>query len=465
MKNNNFVARGRFQCTAHELFAWHEREGAFARLSPPWVDVRLIERSGGIADSSRVVLLLQKGPLRMPWVLGHKDYVAGRSFVDYQIAGPFDFWRHSHECEDDGPTHSYLTDRLEYRMPMGIAGNLFGRPIVHHELTRLFAYRHSLMARDISRLRKYGGKRLKVLLTGSTGLIGSQLKALLQTQGHRVFSLLRRQTTPAVVAGTDVDSIYWDPEVGTIEAPLPEDLDAVINLSGRNVTSSRWTLEEKQLLYESRIKTTNYLVRLISALKHPPQVFISASSIGIYGDRASEPLTEDSSVGAGFAAEICHDWEEAALAVRSAGVRVVLARFGAVLNPRGGALAKLLPVFSSGAGGILGSGEQYFSWVSLDDSIGAIYHALVCPDVEGPLNIVSPNCLTNIELTRTLGRVLKRPTLIPAPAGALRFSLGEMAVLLLSSSRVLPQKLKQTSFEFFDADLAPALKFMFGAAT
>jgi len=468
MKREVFVARSRFHATPEQVFDWHERPGAFERLSPPWVDVKCVERSGGIHDGSRVVLLLEKGPMRMPWVLAHKEYVKGKRFVDYQIAGPFDYWQQSHEVEEDGPAHCYLTDRVEYSLPMGLAGRIAASAFVRSELSRLFRYRHALIARDMALLKRYGQKNLKILVSGATGLVGEHLVALLNTQGHEVVRLSRRPPAGDVnaiaPAGRESGSeIFWDPLAATIESDLPGDLDAVVHLSGRNVTAGRWTVEEKQMIYQSRVKSTQYLCQLLAAMDKKPEVLVSASAIGFYGERGSEPVTEDSKAGTGFLAEVCFDWEEAAELARAAGIRLVQARIGAVLSPKAGALAKLLPVFSSGAGGKIGDGKQYFSWVSIDDVCTAIYHAIVTKEVEGPLNVVAPNCATNAEFTRALGRALFRPTLFPVPPGVLRVAFGEMAdALLMASVRVLPQKLKQTGYEFQDPDLLDAIKFLIG---
>ena len=479
MKKEIFIAKSRFHATADEIFDWHEKPGAFERLSPPWVDVKCVERSGGIKDGSRVVLLLEKGPVRMPWVLGHKDYVKGKSFVDYQIAGPFDCWQQSHDFEEDGPAHSYLTDRVEFSVPMGLAGKIAAAGFIRSELSRLFRYRHALLARDMALLKRYGQKPLKVLVSGATGLVGERLVAMLLTQGHSVVRLSRRggEVATASVEGSStvageaggavkdgaLTEIFWNPLAGTIESKLPDDLDAVVHLSGRNVSAARWTIEEKQLIHESRVKSTQYLCQLLAALEKKPEVLVCASAIGYYGNRGSEPLTEDAGEGSGFLAEVCIDWEQAANIAKASGIRVVLARIGAVLSPKAGALAKLLPIFSAGGGGRIGDGKQYFSWVSIDDVCGAIYHAIVTKQVEGPLNVVAPNCATNAEFTRAMGRALVRPTLFPVPPGVLRVAFGEMAdALLMASVRVLPQKLKQTGYEFQDPDLLDAIKFLIG---
>lgn len=473
VKKEIFVAKSRFHATADEIFGWHEMPGAFERLSPPWVDVKCVERSGGIHDGSRVVLLLEKGPVRMPWVLGHKDYVKGKQFVDFQIAGPFDYWQQSHVFEEDGPSHSYLTDKVEFSVPMGLAGKLAGAGFIRSELSRLFRYRHALLARDMALFQRYGQKSLKVLVSGATGLVGERLVAMLLTQGHSVVRLSRRQTGPVAIAGTStaqsegqnqaLTEIFWEPLEGTIETELPNDLDAVVHLSGRNVSAARWTVEEKQLIHHSRVQSTQYLCQLLAAMEKKPEVFVCASAIGYYGERGSEPLTEDASEGTGFLAEVCIDWERAANAAKAAGIRVVAARIGAVLSPRAGALAKLLPIFSAGGGGRIGDGKQYFSWVSIDDACGAIYHAIVTKQVEGPLNVVAPNCATNAEFTRAMGRALFRPTLLPVPPAMLRVAFGEMAdALLMASVRVLPQKLKQTGYEFQDPDLLDTIKYLTG---
>jgi hypothetical protein len=328
-------------------------------------------------------------------------------------------------------------------------------------------------------LKRYGQKPLKVLISGATGLVGERLVAMLLTQGHSVVRLSRRGGEVAIGSGEGsakgpdeaggaakdgaLTEIFWNPVAGTIESKLPNDLDAVVHLSGRNVSASRWTVEEKHLIHESRVKSTQYLCQLLASLEKKPEVLVCASAIGYYGNRGSEPLTEDASEGSGFLAEVCIDWEQAANAAKASGIRVVLARIGAVLSPKAGALAKLLPIFSAGGGGRIGDGKQYFSWVSIDDVCGAIYHAIVTKQVEGPLNVVAPNCATNAEFTRAMGRALLRPTLFPVPPEALRIAFGEMAdALLMASVRVLPQKLKQTGYEFQDPDLLDAIKFLIG---
>lgn len=460
MKNLVFQAKVELAASRQEVMDWHERPSAFERLSPPWADVTCVERTGSIRDNSRVVLLIKQGAVKIPWVLGHKDFVEGHQFCDYQIAGPFEFWQQTHRVEDvpDSKESCLLVDTVEFRPPLGAAGWISGATYVKAELARLFRYRHEVMRREVALRKRYFKRPLRILITGATGLVGRHLVAMLQTQGHEVL-VLSRQTA---VAG--VKNVAWDPLKGEIEnIEVLENLDAIVHLSGRNVTAARWTLAEKQLIYESRIKSTSYLASLVQSLKNPPAAVVVASAMGYYGGRGSEPLTEDSSGGSGFLAEVCRDWEAAAMPMEKTGTRLSLARIGAVLTPEGGALQKLLPVFSLGAGGPVGNGKQYFSWISIDDMCASIYHAICEESIRGPFNAVSPDCLTNSQFSRALGRVLKRPTILPVKESILRAIYGEAAdALVLNSLRVLPQKLKQTGYQFFDPDLDGALRFMLG---
>lgn len=463
MGNLVFEAKCQFKAPAADVFAWHEAPGAFARLSPPWVDVRLVEHSGGIQDGARVVLQINQGPVGIPWVLGHKDYVKDEQFCDYQIAGPFQYWQHVHRivplAADDAAREQgfqcLLHDRIEFSPPLGLAGKIGGALYVKGELKRLFRYRHALLARDLELKARYGQKKLRVLISGSTGMIGTHLKALLRTQGHEVYSLVRRRSSKP-------DEIFWDPTSEECEV-LPGGLDAIVHLCGRNVAARRWNVEEKQLIFESRVRSTNFLARLVADMKEPPAAVIFASAVGYYGDRGSEPLTEDSSSGAGFLADVCKSWEESAAPAEKAGCRIAFARIGAVLSPKDGALGKLLPVFLAGGGGPVGDGKQYFPWVSIEDVSAGIYHAIVSKTLSGPFNLVSPQAATNGEFARTLARVLRRPCLMPVKPAMLKAVYGEMAeALILPSQRVLPQKLQQDGYEFLDAEMGKAIKLQLG---
>ncbi len=297
---------------------------------------------------------------------------------------------------------------------------------------------------------------MKILITGSTGLIGSTLVSLLTGQGHTVTRLLRPNSNKALASEA---SIKWEPEAGKIDAALLEGFDAVVNLAGDSLASGRWTERKKAALRDSRIKSTVLLSETLAKLKNPPRVLVCASAIGYYGDRGDEALTENATKGSGFLADLCQDWEAATRTAAAAGIRVVNLRIGVVLSSRGGALAKMLLPFQLGAGGEIGSGKQYFSWITVDDVAGIILHVINESSLSGPINATAPKAVTNREFTKTLGKVLFRPTLIPIPDFALRVLFGEMAEeCLLSGQNVIPAKLKSSGYKFQETEIESALR-------
>jgi uncharacterized protein (TIGR01777 family) len=298
---------------------------------------------------------------------------------------------------------------------------------------------------------------MNILVSGSTGLIGSSLVPFLTTGGHRVVRMVRTLDR----AGEDV--VSWDPAGGQLDASRLEGLDAVVHLAGENLATRRWNAEQKARIRHSRVESTRLLCQALGQLKNPPRVLISASAVGYYGSRGDSWLDENSTSGEGFLAEVCRGWEAASQPAASAGIRVVNLRLGVVLSPDGGALASMLTPFRLGLGGPIGSGEQFMSWIALDDVLGAIYHALATPGVQGPMNAVAPHPVTNREFTKTLGHVLWRPTIFPLPAFVARLAFGEMAeALLLASVRVQPRALLSTGYRFRSPTLEPALRHLLG---
>jgi len=297
---------------------------------------------------------------------------------------------------------------------------------------------------------------MKVAITGASGFVGGALVPFLTTGGHEVVRLVRR-------APRAKDEARWDPEAGEIDAAALEGVDAVVNLSGENLAGGRWTESRKALLRSSRLEPTRLLARTLAGLKRKPKVLVSTSAIGVYGSRGDAWVTEKDPPADDFLGRLSSDWEKAAAPAAEAGIRVVHPRIGMVLSPAGGALGKMLPPFRAGLGGVLGPGTQYMSWIAMDDLLGVIHHLLDRPDVAGPVNTVAPEPVTNAVFTKTLGRVLGRPTIAPAPAFALRLAFGEMAdATLLSSTRVRPGRLLATGYRFRFPDLESALRHVLG---
>jgi uncharacterized protein (TIGR01777 family) len=291
-----------------------------------------------------------------------------------------------------------------------------------------------------------------VAITGATGLIGTALATRLRTNGYVVRRLLR---SPHAAGPGDV---VWDPARGALPPMALDGVDAIVHLAGEPV-AHRWTTERKRAIRDSRVRSTELLVQAVRALERKPRVLLSGSAVGYYGDRGDELLDETSPPGTDFLAQVCVDWERATAPAVDAGVRVVLLRTGIVLSPHGGALARLLPIFRLGAGGPIGSGKQWMSWIGLGDHVRAVLHALVTESMRGPANVVAPNPVTSADFATTLGRVLARPALVPVPAFALELLYGEMArATILAGQRVLPRSLVANAFAFQQPTLEGALR-------
>ena len=294
---------------------------------------------------------------------------------------------------------------------------------------------------------------MKILVSGSSGLIGTATTTALKSDGHNVVRLIR----PGKAANPD--DVKWDPMRATVDVPGLEGVDAVIHLSGAGIADGRWTEERKQLLRSSRIDTTRVLVDSLSRLKQKPKVLIVASAIGYYGSRGDEILTESSTNGTDFLALVCRDWEAEASRAAATGVRTILLRTGIVLSGKGGALPKMLTPFKLGVGGRLGSGQQWMSWIAIEDVVGIIRYAIANEQVSGPVNVVAPNPVRNEEFTRLLAGMLHRPAIFPAPAFVLRLAMGEMAdAVMLSSDRVKPERMLSAGYKFRFEILEPALR-------
>ncbi|MEJ7576353.1 MAG: TIGR01777 family oxidoreductase [Pyrinomonadaceae bacterium] len=300
---------------------------------------------------------------------------------------------------------------------------------------------------------------MKIIVTGASGLIGSRLVPFLQSKGHSITRFVRDKARAERDDGARV--VEWNPQRGELNAAELEGHDAVVHLAGEPVAEGRWTDEKKRRIRDSRVQGTSLLAAKLTECANPPHTFISASAVGFYGDRGDETLREESAAGGGFLAGVCREWEAAADAAREKGIRVVCARMGVVLSPDGGALAKLVTPFKLGVGGKLGSGEQYMSWIAIDDAVEALHHALTNAQLAGAMNVVAPNPVTNSEFTESLGRILGRPTLFTVPKFAARLAFGEMAdATVLTSQRALPTRLLATNFVFKYPELEGALRYL-----
>lgn len=438
-----------------EVFAWHENPAALQRLTPPWEKVVVTDQSGGIQDGGTVVLRSKVGPTWMTWAMEHFGYTAGRLFCDRQVNGPFKAWTHYHRFEATGENSCKLTDEIHYEMPLGVLGGL-AADFVKGKLDRLFAYRHAITKADLESAR--GGLSGRVVISGASGVIGQALVPFLRTRGWSVDRLVRRPSNAA-------DEIEWDPASGVVKWPHGYAPDAVIHLAGANIAGGRWTKNRKRAIWDSRVDGTRTLARAMGELERPPKVWLSGSATGFYGDRGAELVADNAESGGGFLPELCRRWEAESAFGSDLGVRVVHLRTGIVCTPSGGALAKMLPAFKAGVGGPLGSGEQWMSWIGIEDWLRACEHLLIRDDVAGPVNMVAPRAVQNGIFAKELGTVLRRPAILPLPTVVLRLLFGQMADdALLASTRAVPKVLLDSGFKFMHPELENTLRHVLGKA-
>ncbi len=431
--------------TTREVFDWHLREGAFARLSPPWEQVRLLEFEG-LRDGQKAVIEVY-APWKRKWVAEHRNYLDGLQFRDVQLEGPMAKWEHTHRVEPDPKTQgrsAIMHDHVTYQMPMGPLGMAAHGLFVRKQLEQMFAYRHAVLEQDLRDHERAKGRSLTVAITGQTGFIGSSLSPMLTTGGHSVRRIRRAESGHG-----------WEMH-GLVGA------DAVVHLAGEPI-AQRWSSNVKQRIRDSRVEGTRNLCEALARMPRKPAVLIAASAVGFYGTRGDEVLTESSPAGTGFLADVSREWEAATLPAVAAGIRVVNLRIGIVLSPRGGALQKMLPVFKLGLGGKLAGGRHWWPWVSMNDMVGIVYRCILDDRLVGPVNACAPNPATNAQFTSVLGRVLGRPAVFPVPRVAVHTAFGQMGIeALLNSQRVLPGRLIDAGYAFREPDLEQALRVVLG---
>lgn len=425
------------------------------RLTPPWEKMEVLEKNEGIDVGATCRLNVGAGFFSIPWQAEHIEYYKDRHFKDRQASGPFSLWEHSHDFEQKGE-NTVIHDTVEYRLPLHPLSVPFAGGFVRKKLERMFAYRSDVSKNDIEILNEYKPEPKTIVVSGSTGVVGSALIPYLQTQGHKIVRLIRNRQQLCI------GDVCWNPNAEIMEERF-EHADVVIHLAGEPIGDTKWTNEKKLSIVDSRVRSTSLLAKTIANMEHPPKLLICASAIGFYGNRGDEELTEDSPTGKDFISHVCYHWEKAAKAAEERGIRVVFLRIGVALTPAGGALARLYPQFSAGLGMVLGSGRQYMSWVSLDDVLYAVTHIMENDSIFGPVNLTSPNPATWGEFADKLAEILHRPRLFRVPEWLIKAVYGQMGrEVILSGAKVKPQKLLESGFRFRYPILEGALSHLLG---
>ncbi|PLX70761.1 MAG: TIGR01777 family protein [Denitrovibrio sp.] len=455
MKHSYFRCTTEIKSDINTAFGWHEREGALQRLTPPWEKVELLEKDEGIQVGAKCNLNVGTGFFSIPWQAEHIEYYKDKHFKDRQNSGPFSLWEHSNDFEEENGTTT-ITDSVKYRLPLHpVAKPIAGR-FVHNKLKKMFNYRQNVSKNDIEILNEYKPEPKTIVVSGSTGVVGSELIPYLQTQGHKVIRLIRNEKQLCV------GDICWNPNSDTIEEMFGH-ADVVIHLAGEPIGDENWSNEKKLSIVDSRTKSTSLLAKSIAAMENPPKLFISASAIGYYGDRGDEELTEDSPAGTNFISNVCYHCEKATKSAQERGMRVVHLRIGVALSPAGGALERMLTPFKLGIGMVLGSGNQYLSWIGIDDVLYAITHIIETESLDGAINLTAPHPVRMKEFSYNIARILKRPCFFRIPEWLIRLKYGQMGEeVLIAGSNVKPKKILESGFRFRYPMLDDALTHLLG---
>lgn len=442
----------------NEVWAWYDSPGAFRRIMPEWEGITPVQ-AGALKDGERTKFKVSIGPIKRMWVARHHGVVSGEVFNDVMEKGPFGAWDHEHKFVPKSPTSSTIEDTIQWRLPLHPLTFWTAPFTVKGRMDQMFAFRTLRVQNDLERIAAFAHlPRQRVLISGSTGLIGLQLCAFLAAAGHSITRLVRPSTQlPSDAKGDDV--VVWNDQTGEVVSGDLNGFDTVIHLAGAGIGDKRWSKARKALIESSRTVPTHHLASLLAGLDQPPKAFLCGSAIGFYGNRGDEALTESSSPGTNFLADVCQAWESAAQPAVDAGIRTVWLRTGLVITPMGGVLQKLLLPAKLGAGGPVGNGRQQYSWISLDDQIYAIHHLMMTDACEGVFNLTAPEPLPQKRFAKTLGKVLRRPAFAPLPGFVLKVMLGEMAQgLVLDGQRVLPERLEASGYKFQHRELEACLR-------
>lgn len=442
-----------------EVFAWHERPGAFVRLTPPSLGRVDTEPTDGIRDGSTAVLRMSVpgtvGAAGVRWTAKHTGYQPPEKFEDVMESGPMRSWHHTHRFLDAADGGTTIRDEIDLELPAVAVGpaRAIGEKIAVRELSRVWAYRDRQLAFDLAFHAEHTETRT-IAITGATGLIGTQLTAFLRGGGHDVRRITRRDPV-----GSD---IQWDPDAGRLDPEALRDVDVVIHLAGENI-GKRFTEEHKRKVLDSRVNGTRLVAQTLADLASDgrTRALISASASGYYGpDPGDEILTEGHPVGDGFVADVVRQWEDACQPARDADVRVVNVRTGIVQSPAGGQLQVQAPIFRLGGGGPLGNGRQWMPWIAIDDLLGIYAHVALRGDLAGPVNAIAPGIVRNKDYARTLGKVLHRPAVLPVPRFGPRVLFNKQGVdeFVMAGERMSSERIRDWGYRFAYPDLEDALR-------
>lgn len=438
------------------VFKWHARDGAIIRLTPPWAPLKMISRKGsGIDKGVKVVFQIKIAGIPMKWKARHIEYKKNEIFKDIQVKGPFSVWEHTHRFTPEGEGRTVMSDEVKFKLPFGWLSRPFYR-YAKKEIDRMFQYRHRVLRYDLERHVDESRKK-RILISGASGTIGRALVAFLKTCGHDVVRLVRNRS------GLKKDKLYWNPERGQLDLSNAGTFDVVINLNGIDISRGRWTNRQKRRIIASRTYPTSLLVEKMSQLKRKPELFMSSSAIGYYGDGGDVQFTEKSENGACFIAKVCRRWENQSRKAQRVGIRTVQLRIGIVLTPAGGALARMAAPFKMGCGVRIADGRQYMSWISMDDLLSGMLHIINTPKICGPVNLTAPNPVTNRVFSKTLAGIFSRKVYFWLPKFVAVILWGQMGKeTLLASANVKPEKLMDHGYEFQHTTLGTALKDVLG---
>ena len=447
-----------FPFSRETVWNWHARPGAVRRIMPEWEGIRPLE-VGGIKDGAVTTFRMSIGIVPQKWKAKHHSYIEGEQFCDNMIKGPFARWNHTHKFLENGTDEMKIQDTIDWKLPFHFFTRIGAPIMVMPRVHQMFKHRSRRILADLKRQEMFkDAPRKRILISGSTGLIGTQLGAFLETDGHDVHRLLR----PSTKLHADQDPakvVKWNDHTGEILEGSLENFDVVIHLAGAGIGDKRWSKKRKKLIAESREIPGRNLSNALAELSSPPSLFMCAPAIGFYDNRGDEDLDETSSIGDGFLAKICKKWEDAMKPASDAGIRTIIMRNGIVTTASGGMLQQILLPAKLGGMGPIGGGRQWQSWISFDDLIYAMHYLMNHEDASGVINMTSPNPVTQKQYAKTLGKVLRRPAFAPVPGFVMKILFGELGKsLILDGQKVHPKRLLELGFEFEHETLESALR-------